>query len=461
MVCVYSTDKQQSRSSNINQDLHKQTGNKEEDGKGDGQMKANTKHSNPEPSTPETIDNSNNNTNSIISSDVHADVSEATPTAPPTETPLEEVLSLSQPPLEEQTPTEAERKEEDAVRRGTKVTPEDSEDEYLEKEKEDSNENVVVKENQQDETIVKDLPSGRLSSVPAKVEKESMPTGHSFTSSDGTQSQGGVQDAEGSVRESESREVDVEGVTSRGVTSGDDELKAVGEDGEREFEIECNRVQTADSDGDEASDKDLGPDGRKEEEEKAKDSKTEVMTDDVCSNDSCMELPVKVASEEKSLDINDKDTLENLEQEDKSEIKTFESDKKEGGDSEEKTWSSDQGCDVDGCLEHGESQEMKKTGEDDKVTKEGGKPNLEGELEETQKIAEEEEEDDQVLTFEEFKKKLMEQTGGQTVQMPPDQGINGGSSGKKTTLTNYASVDCGAKVVEANPEAQVRELVIE
>ncbi len=55
----------------------------------------------------------------------------------------------------------------------------------------------------------------------------------------------------------------------------------------------------------------------------------------------------------------------------------------------------------------------------------------------------------------------MEQTGGQMVQKPPDQGINGGSSGKKTTLTNYASVDCGAKVVEANPEAQVRELVIE
>ncbi len=141
---------------------------------------------------------------------------------------------------------------------------------------------------------------------------------------------------------------------------------------------------------------------------------------------------------------------------------TFVSDKKEGGDSEEKTWSSDHGCDVDGCLEHGESQEMKKTGEADKVTKEGGKPNLEGELEETQKIAEEEEEDDQVLTFEEFKKNLMEQTGGQTVQKPPDQRINGGSLGKKTTLTNYASVDCGAKVVEANPEvAQVRELVIE
>ncbi len=73
--------------------------------------------------------------------------------------------------------------------------------------------------------------------------------------------------------------------------------------------------------------------------------------------------------------------MENLEQEDKSEIKTFVSDKKEDSDSEEKTWSSDQGCDVDWCLEHGESQEMKKTVDDDKVTKEGGKPNLEGELE--------------------------------------------------------------------------------
>ncbi len=42
----------------------------------------------------------------------------------------------------------------DAVRRGTKVTPEDSEEEYLEKGKEDSNENVVVKENQRDKMII-------------------------------------------------------------------------------------------------------------------------------------------------------------------------------------------------------------------------------------------------------------------------------------------------------------------
>ena len=82
-VGVYSTDKQQGRSSNINQDLHKQTENKEEDVK--SHMKPNTQHSNPEPFTPETIDNSKNNTNSIISSDVHADVSEATPIAPSTE----------------------------------------------------------------------------------------------------------------------------------------------------------------------------------------------------------------------------------------------------------------------------------------------------------------------------------------------------------------------------------------
>ena len=66
-----------------------------------------------------------------------------------------------------------------------------------------------------------------------------------------------------------------------------------------------------------------------------------------------------------------------------------------------------------------------------------------------------EEEDDQVLTFEEFKKKHLEQGGGQVGQRSPDQGAAGSSSAKKTTLTNYASVDCGAKVVEANPEAQV------
>ncbi len=53
---------------------------------------------------------------------------------------------------------------------------------------------------------------------------------------------------------------------------------------------------------------------------KQKDSKTEAMTGDGYSNDSCMELQVKVASEEKSLDINDKDKMENLEQEDKCDI---------------------------------------------------------------------------------------------------------------------------------------------
>lgn len=69
---------------------------------------------------------------------------------------------------------------------------------------------------------------------------------------------------------------------------------------------------------------------------------------------------------------------------------------------------------------------------------------------------EEEEEDEQVLTFEEFKKKMREQEGLQGQQRPLEE-PGPLSTGKKTTLTNYASFDCGAKVIETNPEAQVRE----
>lgn len=67
---------------------------------------------------------------------------------------------------------------------------------------------------------------------------------------------------------------------------------------------------------------------------------------------------------------------------------------------------------------------------------------------------EEEEEDDQVLTFEEFKMKMREQEGGQGQQrMLEDVATVGGAS--KKILSNYASFDCGAKVIETNPEAQV------
>ena len=88
------------------------------------------------------------------------------------------------------------------------------------------------------------------------------------------------------------------------------------------------------------------------------------------------------------------------------------------------------------------------------ATEEEKEETLRPEEEEKREDKESVEDDDQVLTFEEFKKKLMEEGGGQ-VQRPPDSGGTVPAAGKKATLTNYASVDCGAKVVEANPEALV------
>ena len=67
----------------------------------------------------------------------------------------------------------------------------------------------------------------------------------------------------------------------------------------------------------------------------------------------------------------------------------------------------------------------------------------------------EEEEDDQVLTFEEFKKKMREQEGGQGQQRMLEDVATVGGAPKKTILSNYASFDCGAKVIETNSEAQV------
>ena len=61
-----------------------------------------------------------------------------------------------------------------------------------------------------------------------------------------------------------------------------------------------------------------------------------------------------------------------------------------------------------------------------------------------------EDEDDQMLTFQEFKQKMSEQGGAQI-----QQDVKGGANTKNTVLANYASSDCGAKVVESNPEAQV------
>ena len=85
---------------------------------------------------------------------------------------------------------------------------------------------------------------------------------------------------------------------------------------------------------------------------------------------------------------------------------------------------------------------------------EGVKEGLKGEEEGDEEG--DEEEDEQVMTFEEFKKKHREQGEGLVRQRSTDMENLVPAPSKKTTLTNYASVDCGAKVVETNPEALVR-----
>lgn len=76
-------------------------------------------------------------------------------------------------------------------------------------------------------------------------------------------------------------------------------------------------------------------------------------------------------------------------------------------------------------------------------------------------LCEEEEEDDHLLTFEEFKKKMKEQEDEQVLQRPPVEDVGaGGAAGKRAALSNYASQDCGAKVVETNSGAKVRAVGI-
>ncbi len=90
---------------------------------------------------------------------------------------------------------------------------------------------------------------------------------------------------------------------------------------------------------------------------------------------------------------------------------------------------------------------------------------LHGELDMSEQVGvaggggvEEEEEDDQVLTFEEFKLKMQEQAEAEGQAQPRSQDELGvAAPQKKTALTNYASFDCGAKVIETNPEAQVSQ----
>ena len=77
-------------------------------------------------------------------------------------------------------------------------------------------------------------------------------------------------------------------------------------------------------------------------------------------------------------------------------------------------------------------------------------------------VEDDEEDDDHMLTFEEFKKKMLEQAEAEGLAQPRFQDELGGAApSKKTALTNYASFDCGAKVIETNSEAQVSWFSIE
>ena len=157
----------------------------------------------------------------------------------------------------------------------------------------------------------------------------------------------------------------------------------------------------------------LGPDEEKDDSVKSGESEPEKSTDETCSPDSCPGDISYTSDEEKKVESKEEDIKE------------------------VKVVAEKEACGELGCKGGDQVEEVK--GKD-------------GDSKDNEK---DEEEDDQVLTFEEFKKKHLEQGGGQVGQRPPDQGAAGSSSAKKTTLTNYASVDCGAKVVEANPEAQV------
>ena len=67
------------------------------------------------------------------------------------------------------------------------------------------------------------------------------------------------------------------------------------------------------------------------------------------------------------------------------------------------------------------------------------------------------EEEEEVMTFEEFKRKMMEQEEGQALQRPVEDVHSMATGSKKTAVgnTNYATSDCGAKVIQTNREAQV------
>lgn len=64
-------------------------------------------------------------------------------------------------------------------------------------------------------------------------------------------------------------------------------------------------------------------------------------------------------------------------------------------------------------------------------------------------------EEEEVMTFEEFKRKMREQEDGQAMQRSVEEAVAASAASKRAALTNYASFDCGAKVIETNKEAQV------
>ena len=105
------------------------------------------------------------------------------------------------------------------------------------------------------------------------------------------------------------------------------------------------------------------------------------------------------------------------------------------------------------------SVERMKEGEGSEREEESGKgeekeeEEMEEEEEEEMEEEEEEEEEEDVLTFEEFKLRKLQRQEAASQQAPPPLEAPP-SIPISETKVNYASLDCGAKVIATNPEAQ-------
>ena len=240
----------------------------------------------------------------------------------------------------------------------------------------------------------------------------------------------------------------------RGVTSG-------GSGGSGE---DKGRIVTGDKDGGSLEDK-----GKKMAAEGDKDPKTD--SEDVNKSQACgdLEKPGEGSKtscshdkkdanerEEKLANESDRNTSHHQKDSDR-EINESVYTKESESDSNVQDTSCKDGGELEGCEKAVEVGNREKGEEIEPVRKDEEVEPVEGNKEVGAVDGDkemEDEEDDQVLTFEEFKKKMREQGEGQGQRPGVEEVIVPGSK-KATTHTNYASFDCGAKVIETNPETQV------